>query len=79
MRNGDVVTAEAILNRFINKLEIRGDVYKRQGPGDEVIIDIWGASQNTIRQQISPDGTINIQKIGPVNLNGLTTVSYTHL
>ena len=44
----------------------------RLGPGDEVIIDIWGASQNTIRQQISPDGTINIQKIGPVNLNGLT-------
>ena len=44
----------------------------RFGPGDEVIIDIWGASQNTIRQQISPDGTINIQKIGPVNLNGLT-------
>ncbi len=44
----------------------------RLGPGDEVIIDIWGASQNTIRQQISPDGTINIQKIGPVYLNGLT-------
>ena len=44
----------------------------RLGPGDEVIIDIWGASQNTIRQQISPDGTINIQKIGPVNLNGMT-------
>ena len=44
----------------------------RLGPGDEVIIDIWGASQNTIRQHISPDGTINIQKIGPVNLNGLT-------
>ena len=44
----------------------------RLGPGDEVIIDIWGASKNTIRQQISTDGTINIQKIGPVNLNGLT-------
>ena len=44
----------------------------RLGPGDEVIIDIWGASQNTIRQQISPDGTINIQKIGPVNLSGMT-------
>ncbi|MCB7367972.1 polysaccharide biosynthesis/export family protein, partial [Bacteroides thetaiotaomicron] len=40
--------------------------------GDEVIIDIWGASQNTIRQQISPEGTINIQKIGPVNLSGMT-------
>ncbi|MBL3928107.1 capsule biosynthesis protein [Bacteroides thetaiotaomicron] len=44
----------------------------RLGPGDEVIIDIWGASQNTIRQQISPEGTINIQKIGPVNLSGMT-------
>ena len=44
----------------------------RLGPGDEVIIDIWGTSQNTIRQQISPDGTINIEKIGPVSLNGMT-------
>lgn len=44
----------------------------RLGPGDEVIIDIWGASQNTIRQQISPDGTISIEKIGPVNLSGQT-------
>lgn len=44
----------------------------RLGPGDEVIIDIWGASQNSIRQSISPDGTINITKIGPVYLSGLT-------
>lgn len=44
----------------------------RLGPGDEVIIDIWGTSQNTIRQQISPDGTINIEKIGPVSLSGMT-------
>lgn len=44
----------------------------RLGPGDEVIIDIWGTSQNTIRQQISADGTINIEKIGPVSLSGMT-------
>lgn len=44
----------------------------RLGPGDEVVIDIWGTSQNTIRQQISPDGTINIEKIGPVSLSGMT-------
>ena len=37
-----------------------------------MIIDIWGTSQNTIRQQISPDGTINIEKIGPVSLSGMT-------
>lgn len=42
------------------------------GPGDEVIIDIWGTNQATIRQTISPEGTINIPDIGIVNLNGMT-------
>lgn len=42
------------------------------GPGDEVIIDIWGTNQATIRQTISPDGTINIPDIGMINLNGMT-------
>ena len=42
------------------------------GPGDEVIIDIWGANQNTIRQTISPDGFINIEGIGLVYLSGMT-------
>ena len=41
------------------------------GPGDEVIIDIWGTNQATIRQTISPDGTINIPDIGMVSLNGM--------
>lgn len=44
----------------------------RLGPGDEVIIDIWGASQTTIRQTISPDGTINLQELGPAYLSGMT-------
>ena len=42
------------------------------GPGDEVIIDIWGANQNTIREFISPDGNINIPNIGLVYLSGMT-------
>lgn len=44
----------------------------RLGPGDEVIIDIWGASQTTIRQTLSPDGTINLQELGPAYLSGMT-------
>ena len=44
----------------------------RLGPGDEVIIDIWGASQNTIQEIISPDGNIMVQDLGPVYLNGKT-------
>ena len=31
-----------------------------------------GASENTIRQQISPDGTINIGELGPLYLSGMT-------
>ena len=42
------------------------------GPGDEVIIDIWGTNQATIRQTISPDGTINIPDVGMISLNGMT-------
>ena len=44
----------------------------RLGPGDEVIIDIWGASQTTVREIISPDGNIMVSEIGPVYLNGRT-------
>ena len=32
----------------------------RLGPGDEVIIDIWGTNQATIRDNVSPDGSITI-------------------
>jgi len=44
----------------------------RLGPGDEVIIDIWGTNQATIRDNISPDGYISINDIGLVYLNGMT-------
>ncbi len=44
----------------------------RLGPGDEVIIDIWGAAQSSIREVISPDGNIMVQDLGPVYLNGKT-------
>ena len=42
------------------------------GPGDEVIIDIWGASENHVRSVISPEGSIMVEQLGPVYLNGLT-------
>lgn len=44
----------------------------RLGPGDEVIIDIWGASEDNIRQKISPDGSIIVSQLGPIYLNGMT-------
>ena len=42
------------------------------GPGDEVIVDIWGTNQTTIRQTISPDGFIKVDGIGIVYLSGMT-------
>lgn len=44
----------------------------RLGPGDAVIIDIYGASQKTIESTVSPDGTVTIEGYGPVNVSGLT-------
>ncbi len=44
----------------------------RLGPGDEVVIDIWGTSEDHLRQTISPEGSIMINQIGPVYLNGMT-------
>lgn len=41
------------------------------GPGDEVIIDIWGSNEDHIREYISPDGSIMISQLGPVYLNGM--------
>lgn len=41
------------------------------GPGDEVIIDVWGDSQMTIEATVSPDGKIFVSNVGPVTLAGL--------
>ncbi|MEP4535152.1 MAG: SLBB domain-containing protein [Cyclobacteriaceae bacterium] len=41
------------------------------GPGDQIIIDIWGASENSYQLSISPEGSVIIPNIGPVYLNGL--------
>ena len=42
------------------------------GPGDEVIVDVWGDSQMTVESTISPDGKIFISNVGPVTLAGLS-------
>ncbi|WP_290534324.1 SLBB domain-containing protein [Alistipes sp.] len=44
----------------------------RLGPGDEIIIDIWGENERSLREEISPEGNIMIEQVGPVYLNGLT-------
>lgn len=42
------------------------------GPGDNVIIDIYGASQKTFNVVVSPDGEVTIEDFGPIKVSGLT-------
>ena len=42
------------------------------GPGDQILIEIFGYSEGSYSRTISPEGTINISQIGQVQLGGLT-------
>jgi len=42
------------------------------GPGDKLIIDIWGASQETYEQKVTAEGYIIISNLGPIYVNGMT-------
>ncbi len=44
----------------------------RLGPGDNVFIDIYGASQKSIEATVAPDGVLTIEGFGPVQVSGLT-------
>ena len=68
---GQSIFANKNLN-FAPNLNIPTPSDYKLGPGDEVIIDIWGSNEATIRQVISPDGFISIPDVGLVSLNGMT-------
>ena len=57
---------------FAPSLNIPTPENYRLGAGDEIIIDVWGSNEATIRQTISPDGFINIPNLGVLSLNGMT-------
>lgn len=42
------------------------------GPGDQVIVDIYGASQKTETLTVSPEGSVTVPGYGPIAVSGLT-------
>ena len=42
------------------------------GPGDAVIVDVYGASQESFHETVSPDGFITIQGYGPIQIGGMS-------
>lgn len=63
---------------FEPSMNIATPVNYRLGPGDELQIEVWGASEANITQKVSPDGYISIPNVGPVNVNGLTVQAATN-
>lgn len=57
---------------FVPNMNIPTPEDYKLGPGDEIVIDIWGASQTSLQQVISPEGSIVVDRLGPVYLNGMT-------
>jgi protein involved in polysaccharide export with SLBB domain len=55
---------------FAPSLNIPTPVDYELAAGDEIIVDIWGAAEQTYRLKISPEGTVNIENLGPIYLNG---------
>ena len=45
------------------------------GPGDQVIVDIYGASQKTEALTVSPEGTVTVPGYGPIQVSGLTVAA----
>lgn len=45
------------------------------GPGDQLIIDIYGASQKSFSLTVSPEGTVTVPGYGPVQVSGLTVAA----
>lgn len=41
------------------------------GTGDELIIDVWGAAENSFSQKIDNQGNINLNMIGKIRVGGL--------
>jgi len=47
------------------------------GPGDQIIIDVWGVNEVSFSETIDPEGRVIISQVGPVHLSGLTIAQAT--
>jgi protein involved in polysaccharide export with SLBB domain len=57
---------------FTPNLNLSTPINYKLGPGDKLVISIWGASEKTYSPSIDREGAIRLPNIGPVLLNGLT-------
>lgn len=77
--SGKAVYGHDIFNKKLLSFEPNMNIATPQnyvlGPGDAVIVDIFGASQKSESQTVTPDGTIVIEGYGPIKVAGLTVAA----
>jgi protein involved in polysaccharide export with SLBB domain len=45
------------------------------GPGDQLVIDVYGASQKSYQLTVSPEGTVTVPDFGPITVSGMTVAA----
>ena len=45
------------------------------GPGDLLVIDVYGASQKSFKLTVSPEGTVTVPDYGPIAVSGMTVAA----
>lgn len=74
--NGKKVFGRDIFNKrtlsFEPNMNIATPANYVVGPGDRVIINVYGASQKTESLEVSPDGTVTVSGFGPIHIAGLS-------
>ena len=45
------------------------------GPGDLLVIDVYGASQKSFQLTVSPEGTVTVPDYGPIAVSGMTVAA----
>jgi protein involved in polysaccharide export with SLBB domain len=57
---------------FEPSMNIPTPVNYQLGPGDEIIVDIWGAATNVHHLEVSNQGTVTIENLAPIYVHGLS-------
>ncbi len=76
---GKVIFGHDIFNRGALSFEPSMNLATPQnyvlGPGDHVIVDIYGASQKTLQLAVSPEGDITVPGYGPISVMGMSVAA----
>ncbi len=57
---------------FAPNLRLPTPIDYELGPGDELVVDLWGDVQQFFNLEVSPEGTVRPEGLSPIYVNGLS-------